>query len=130
MLRDRSATRYCWGVQTDLWGDAVPEAWQDQCLAVMALTPWHTHLVCTRHRDQLDASLCWHGHDPAPAQACPCRQCAIVRAMVPLLQEQGIAAHDAAFGAAHYLATHWPLPNVWVVTWLTDLQGQRRQPTP
>lgn len=53
VLRRRKPTRYFWEDCSDLFGEWVPNDWLDQCFAVMALTPHHTHQVLTKRAERM-----------------------------------------------------------------------------
>ena len=52
VLARRKPTKYFWCDMTDMFGWWVPDEWIDKCLAVMALTPQHTHQVLTKRPDR------------------------------------------------------------------------------
>ena len=53
VLKRKKPTRIFWCDMTDLFGHWVPWRWIDRCLAVMALTPQHTHQVLTKRAYQM-----------------------------------------------------------------------------
>lgn len=57
VLRRKKPTRWFWCDMTDLFGPWVPDAWIDQCFAVMALTPQHTHQILTKRPERMRSYL-------------------------------------------------------------------------
>lgn len=53
VLRRREPTKWFWCDMTDMFGDWVPEEFIDQCFAVMANTPHHTHQVLTKRPERM-----------------------------------------------------------------------------
>ena len=57
VLRRKKPTRYFWCSMTDMFWRLVPDEWIDQCFAVMALTPQHTHMVLTKRAERMSDHL-------------------------------------------------------------------------
>ncbi len=57
VLRRRTPTKWFWCDMTDLFGSWVPDEWIDQCFAVMALTPQHTHQILTKRPERMRAYI-------------------------------------------------------------------------
>lgn len=55
--RRKKPTTYFWCDMTDIFFDAHPDAWLDQCFATMARTPHHTHQVLTKRAGRMAAYL-------------------------------------------------------------------------
>ncbi len=53
VLRRRVPTKYFWCDMSDMFLEDYPDEWIDRCLAVMALTPWHTHQVLTKRAERM-----------------------------------------------------------------------------
>jgi len=51
--RRKKPTTYFWEDMSDLFGDWVRDAWIYDCLATMALTPWHTHQLLTKRCERM-----------------------------------------------------------------------------
>jgi len=51
VLRRKEPTMWFWCTMTDMFGAWVPHLWIDKCVAVMGLTPQHTHQVLTKRAD-------------------------------------------------------------------------------
>lgn len=62
VLTRRIPTRYFWLDMSDLFGAWVLDAWIDQCVATMALTPHHTHLVLTKRAERMFEYFTGAGH--------------------------------------------------------------------
>jgi hypothetical protein len=77
---------------SDLFGSWVPDEWIDQCFAVMALTPQHTHLVLTKHAARMHR---WTEVNSTGGH------------IFHVAQQLDQQKHGADSGA-------WPLPNVWL----------------
>ena len=95
VLRRQKPTRWFWCDMTDLFGAWVPDEWIDRCLAVMALTPQHTHLVLTKRAER----MCDYS--------------------------QRIANdfdHGLARAFANHRHWRWPLSNVW---WGCSVENQK-----
>lgn len=111
-LRWRKPRRIFWNSMTDLFGDWVPGDWIDRHLAVMALTPHHTHQILTKRPERMRdvigrlhrAMTNWHqsratGEIPAAPEL-----------IDTFPHFAGAMAHPAIDWQA------WPLPNVWLGT--------------
>lgn len=98
VLRRRKPAKWFWCDMTDLFGDWVADEWIDQCFAVMALTPQHTHQVLTKRAE---------------------RMAEYVR--TPLRLEH-IYDHWYSFDGGPREAQGWPLPNVWLGVSVEDQQ--------
>ena len=53
VLAQTDAQAWFWEDMSDLFGAWVPDRWIDACLAVMLLTPQHTHLILTKRASRL-----------------------------------------------------------------------------
>ena len=80
----------------DLFHEKVPDEWIDRIFAVMALCPQHTFQVLTKR----------------PERA---RDYLTGRAWAAVLPEEVLAR-----GTAEAKRDHWPLPNVWLGTSISD----------
>ena len=106
VLRRQKPTHYFWCDMTDLFGEWVPEEWIDQCFAVMALTPQHTHMVLTKRPGRMLHYLTAKGkHNNLEVTA------------DALLPGKG----HPSFGGKHLLP-NLPLPNVWLGVSVEDQQ--------
>lgn len=87
---------------SDLFQDAVPDAFIDQVFAVMALAPQHTFQVLTKRSERMRDYM----RDPA-------RHHAVTMSMQD--QEHGMARLIPANGRSYpRWPNEWPLPNVWL----------------
>ena len=59
VLRRRKPTRYFWASMTDMFlgPEFYPWLWLDNLFATMALTPWHRHMVLTKHPDHMQSYM-------------------------------------------------------------------------
>jgi protein gp37 len=64
--RRRKPARIFWCDMTDLFGAWVRDDWIAQCVAVMAATPQHVHLVLTKRPTRLRAWMVAHYPTPLP----------------------------------------------------------------
>jgi protein gp37 len=96
VLRRKKPTRFFWCDMTDMLLADYPDEWIDQCSAVMALTPHHTHQILTKRPERLLA-LMTRGVD-----------------------DEWMRDHLDEVAAKHFECCHadmnrperWPLPNV------------------
>jgi len=105
-LRWRRPRRIFVGAHTDIFHDAVPDAWLDRLFAVMALSPQHTFQVLTKRAERMRVYIGqrFDRHHPAMDYAA-------------CLSATGSWAHPLID-----LRT-WPLPNVWLGV---SVEDQRR----
>jgi protein gp37 len=106
VLTRRKPTRYFWCDMSDLFGAWVPDDWIDRCFGVMALTPWHTHLVLTKRAERMRAyvaSRATSGRLPIEIAREVHKQSAALVACETYLTAPGRAGF-----------IQWPLPNVWL----------------
>ena len=111
VLRRKKPTRWFWCDMSDLFGSWVPDAWIDQCFAVMALTPQHTHQILTKRPERMRAYL---NSSPRPAQ---------IDAATLVLMDQGVINTSSPCLVQPHLpggVAGWPLPNVWLGTSVED----------
>lgn len=95
VLGRRKPTKFFWCDMTDLFGDWVLDEWIDQCFAVMALTPQHTHQLLTKRPERMLAYV------SAAADRVP-RRMDTLRAELPGRKLPPRPCFD------------WPLPFVWL----------------
>jgi len=95
-LERRKATTYFVNSMSDLFHEGVPFDFIDQVFAMMALAGQHTFQVLTKRPERARAYLA----GPAWAAALP--------------------AEVLARGTAQAQRDHWPLPNVWLGTSISD----------
>lgn len=104
VLRRRIPTKWFWCDMTDLFGEWVPDDWIDECVAVMTLTPDHTHQVLTKRADR--ARRYFDGaRDRVSRRAARMWQ----ELPPPLGKRLWNRAEVHARGDAW-----WPLPNLWL----------------
>lgn len=126
VLRRRKPTKYFWCDMTDLFGHWVSDEWIDQCFAVMALTPWHTHQVLTKRPDRAAKWFAERWQSPkfppvdesAPRELDEDRHDRVLRATSSLLHND-IGDEDRFWvdgTSVAYANPKWPLPNVWLGT--------------
>lgn len=101
-LRWRKPRRIFWDSMTDLFGDWVPDDWIDRHLAVMALTPHHTHQILTKRPERMRAYFAGN-EDTGDAFT-------RVLSAAPKMMEDG----DTWWSYLNQQG--WPLPNVWLGT--------------
>jgi protein gp37 len=108
VLRRRTPTKWFWCDMTDLFGEWVPDAWIDTCLAVMALTPQHTHQIVTKRA----ARLRTHMSDPSRGDR-----------VLGSAFASGLLTPNASLAEAYagiIKGEAWPLPNVWLIVSAED----------
>ena len=114
VLRRKKPTRWFWCDMSDLFGPWVPDAWIDQCFAVMALTPQHTHQILTKRPERMREYFGVHDG--------PVRLGDFIDDGTPDLRDR-LDDASGAFGACHAnleAPGRWPLPNVWLGTSVED----------
>lgn len=96
-LRWRAPRVIFWNAHGDTFHDAVPDAWIDRMLAVMALTPQHNHLVLTKRSARMREYMARiaDGGD-------------YLGNIFDLMDELGNSRADSD------LFARWPLSNVWL----------------
>lgn len=107
-LRWRSPRTVFVNSMSDLFHDAVPDAFIDRVFAVMALAPQHTFIVLTKRPERMRA---WMSKNPS-----------VSRAIADVVAGSGKVAIDAMNRAADLnydrarfgFVEPWPLPNVWL----------------
>src|SRR6185295_19435553 len=97
VLGRKKPTKFFWCDMTDMFGSWVPDAWIDECLAVMALTPQHTHQVLTKRADRLANYFAYPGR---------CTLIANATANIP--------AGDTPAMKRRAVTEFWPLSNIWL----------------
>ncbi len=105
VLRRRIPTKWFWADMTDLFGDWVPDEWIDECLAVMTLTPDHTHQVLTKRADR--ARRYFDGAKDRVSR----RAARLWEELSPPPLRKRIWHRAEEYGRG---ADWWPLPNVWL----------------
>lgn len=101
VLRRRKPTRWFWCDMSDLFGVWVSGDWIDQCFAVMALTPQHTHQILTKRPERMREYLAHRYRRGAINNA------ACLRWNAPVWSQ-------AAGQKPTLIGPSWPLPNVWL----------------
>lgn len=115
VLRRKKPTKYFWEDCSDLFGDWVPLEWIDKCLAVMALTPQHTHQVLTKRPERMAE---YFADDDPQMSTCVRRR--ILNSIDDEAMEQlgervhgeNLLLHDRLM----QMEDEWPLTNVWLGT--------------
>jgi protein gp37 len=102
VIARRKPTRYFWCDMTDLFGDWVPDEWIDRCLAAMALTPQHTHMLLTKRPDRMRDYM-----------SIPCRR-ERVQAAGERMRPSRLPRHWYHVADWSMRLNPWPLPNVWL----------------
>lgn len=110
VLRRKIPTKWFWNDMTDMFLEDYLDDWIDQCFAVMALTPWHTHQVLTKRAERLFGYFTAHYGMGAR------------RRVQDVLDPSGTAPQ----GAAWDLFDRWPLPNVWLGVSIEDQKNKNR----
>jgi protein gp37 len=134
VLTRKKPTKWFWCDMTDMFGSWVPDEWIDQCFAVMALTPQHTHQVLTKRPERMHA---WFMRDQLGV--CGQKRSAAGFVAKESIAEQVYKWHEAqasnGYRISNRLPFHplnvgedlrlwrtWPLPNVWLGTSCEDQQ--------
>lgn len=105
VLRRKKPTRWFWCDMTDLFGAWVPDAWIDQCFAVMALTPQHTHQLLTKRPERMREYVnSWSGLSGQQRS---------LRLRDVMYRGHPAEALIQRSAPAHVGDLAWPLPNVW-----------------
>jgi protein gp37 len=108
VLRRRKPTKWFWCDMTDMFLNGVPDQWIDQCFAVMALTPQHTHMILTKRAERMADYV---GDDPIR------RGWTIGKAADEF---GGLPTSNGYFGPT--ATWTWPLRNVWLGVSAEDQQ--------
>lgn len=107
-LRWRKPRRIFVNSMSDLFHEAVPDAWIDRVFAVMALAPQHTFQVLTKRSARMRAYL-------SAARAHPVGMAALDQVFRSLHEDprSTVGAGVILQGDIAHLKA-WPLPNVWL----------------
>ena len=108
VLKRRKPTKWFWCDMTDIFGSWVPDEWIDRCLAVMALTPQHTHQVLTKRPERMLKYMDKWG-----------RRDVTIDAAAGILSGASSAppdhpSHHRWDAASDVIYSGKPLPNVWL----------------
>ena len=124
VLRRKKPTRYFWCDMTDMFLEDYHMEWIDRCFAVMALTPWHVHMVLTKRANRL---LRWssrkflagdvqmHANDLRNIHRLPFAAALQRKYKLPPEEQLDISDVDT-----------WPLPNVWLGVSVEDQKNKDR----
>lgn len=99
VLRRRKPTAYFWCDMMDIFGHWVSDDWLHQCLAVMALTPQHIHMVLTKRANRAFHFLADKNNEHWP----------MVEGYA-----QRIHFEQTGKDPSMWLSVKFPIPNVWV----------------
>lgn len=94
VLRRKKPAKIFWCDMTDMFLEDYPDEWIVRCVAVMALTPWHTHQVLTKRAERMREFFASDLNQAATHMA------------------EDATLHRMVGGAT--MGTPWPLPNVWL----------------
>ncbi|PSR27617.1 MAG: hypothetical protein C7B46_19330 [Sulfobacillus benefaciens] len=108
-LRWRKPRRIFVNSMSDLFHEAVPDAFLDQVFAIMAMTDRHTYQILTKRPDRMQQYL--------TNSETPRRIADVILHTAPSYPIYGVRAVDL------YNRSIWPLPNVWLGV---SVEDQRR----
>jgi protein gp37 len=103
VLRRKIPTKFFWCDMSDLFGAWVPDAWIDQCLAVMWAAQWHVHQVLTKRAARMQQYMT----NPATPQR-------IAKEAYLLMMHRDPEKGDLLALEDLLVDIRWPLPNVWL----------------
>ena len=109
----------------DLFHESVPDEWIDQIFAVMALAPQHTFQVLTKRPERAREYLsAFKGYQHPGSRVLVGLHFAREEAAGPpnasYYTRGGVAPNERPKESPLFHATHWPLPNLWLGTSISD----------
>jgi len=99
---------------SDLFHEAVPDAWIDRIFAVMALTPQHTYQILTKRPSRMQSYLESFSWELVVASCRGSDGVSLIKRHTMQALEHHFGQRPASPVTSYKRRDRWPLPNVWL----------------